>query len=593
MTAPVSARVRGLRTRPRTVLGASLGDCVHVAGLLNFLRLAEQEGYVTTYLGPAVSVAGLVEAIRNRRPGLVAISYRLSPEAAAPLFRKLAGALRETGLAGQRFVLGGTDPVCRVGEESGLFEAVFGGSSTAGEVRAYLRGEPGDRGTGTGAAVGAAVAPAAAVAGGDTLVDRITRSHPVPLLRHHYGRPTLAETVAGVREIALAGVLDVVSLGPDQNAQEFFFRPELMDPAQDGAGGVPVRSPDDFRALYEASRCGNYPLLRCYSGTQDTLEFAALLQDTIRNAWCAVPLFWYNVLDGRSRRLPRESIAEAQAVMRWHARRGIPVEVNEAHHWSLRAAPDAVAVAAAYLAAYNARAAGVGDYVAQFMFNTPPGTSPAMDLAKMLAALELIEGLAGPGFRVWRQVRAGLSSFPAEPHLAMGHLASSTTVQMALRPHIVHVVGYTEADHAAMAEEVIASCRIARGAIDNALAGLPEFTTDPRIEERRAELVAEARLIIDAIRAIGANSGEARDSGRTAGDGSSTGDGPSAGDPLTDPAVLARAVEVGILDAPHLVGNPHAAGRVVTAMVEGSCRAVDSETGMAISEEERLRRLVR
>ena len=39
----------------------------------------------------------------------------------------------------------------------------------------------------------------------------------------------------------------------------------------------------------------------------------------------------------------------------------------------------------AYLSAYNARAFGVRDYIAQMMFNSPPGLSDAMDLAKMLA----------------------------------------------------------------------------------------------------------------------------------------------------------------------------------------------------------------
>ncbi len=47
------------------------------------------------------------------------------------------------------------------------------------------------------------------------------------------------------------------------------------------------------------------------------------------------------------------------------------------------------------LAAYNARAFGVQDYIAQLMFNSPPGLSDAMDLAKMLAILDLIEPLAG------------------------------------------------------------------------------------------------------------------------------------------------------------------------------------------------------
>ncbi len=79
-----------------------------------------------------------------------------------------------------------------------------------------------------------------------------------------------------------------------------------------------------------------------------------------------------------------ESIAENQSVMKWHAERNIPVEVNESHHWSLRYSPDSIAVAAAFIAAYNAKMMGVKVYISQYMFNTPPETSFTMDLAKML-----------------------------------------------------------------------------------------------------------------------------------------------------------------------------------------------------------------
>ena len=66
--------------------------------------------------------------------------------------------------------------------------------------------------------------------------------------------PLLEETIRGVGEIAEARALDVLSIAPDQNAQEFFFRPESMRPELDGAGGVMVRSPDDFRMIFKATR---------------------------------------------------------------------------------------------------------------------------------------------------------------------------------------------------------------------------------------------------------------------------------------------------------------------------------------------------
>ena len=47
----------------------------------------------------------------------------------------------------------------------------------------------------------------------------------------------------------------------------------------------------------------------------------------------------------------------------------------------MRDAPDVVFVVSAYLAAYQAKAFGVGDYIAHFMFNSPPGIADAMAMA--------------------------------------------------------------------------------------------------------------------------------------------------------------------------------------------------------------------
>ena len=74
---------------------------------------------------------------------------------------------------------------------------------------------------------------------------------------------------------------------------------------------------------------------------------------------------------------------------------------------------------------------------------------------------QLIEPLAEDGnFRIYRQTRIGLLSHPLDPEAARGHLAAATYLQMALNPHIVHVVGHTEAHHAATAEDVIAACKV-------------------------------------------------------------------------------------------------------------------------------------
>ncbi len=156
-------------------------------------------------------------------------------------------------------------------------------------------------------------------------------------------------------------------------------------------------------------------------------------------------------MDGRGPWDLEGSIREHQEVMRWYGEHNIPVELNEPHHWGMRDAPDVVFIVSAYLAAYQAKAFGVGDYIAQFMFNSPPGLSDAMDLAKMLAILEMIEPLASNDFRIWKQTRTGLLSYPLDLAAARAHLAASIYVQMALKPDIIHIVGHTEADHAATA----------------------------------------------------------------------------------------------------------------------------------------------
>jgi hypothetical protein len=381
----------------------------------------------------------------------------------------------------------------------------------------------------------------------------------------------LDDTLRGIEKIAAARALDVVSLGTDQDAQENFFRPERQDPRRRGAGGVPVRSAEDFRALYAASRTGNFPLLRTYSGTADFERLAEMFVDTINIAWCAIPLFWFNAMDGRGPWDLQGSIREHQRVMAWYGARGIPVELNEPHHWGMRDAADVVFVAAAYLSAYNARAFGVKDYIAQLMFNSPPGHTDAMDLAKMIAVLELIGPLAGPGFRIWRQTRTGLLSYPLDQSAARGHLASSVYLQMALKPHIVHVVGHTEADHAATADDVIEACGMARRAIDNAMRGMPDMTQDRAVRARAALLKAEAQITLGGIRTIADM---------------------SVADPLTDPATLAQAVKIGLLDAPQLRNNPYAAGQWQTRIVDGGCVFID-EDGALINEVMRTRRVLR
>ncbi len=537
--------------KKRLILGGALGNCVHIGGLHHFLKIAEPEGYKTISLGPAVSVSKFVNAIQRLKPDVTAVSYRLTPEVGAELFEEFKKALNDSGLKNIKMIFGGTPPVAERAEESGLFEKVFNGAESLNDIIEYLRGSSGEKIK--------EIYP-------DNLCGRIALKYPYPLLRHHFGRPTMKETLEGVRIIAESGVLDILSIGTDQNAQEHLFNPENMLDFLNGAGGVPVRSSKDLSDIYAVSRCGNYPLLRCYSGTNNLLKWAEMSVETINNAWAAIPLTWYSVMDGRSKRGLKEAISENQSVMKWYAEKGIPVEVNESHQWSLRDAHDSLAVTMSYLAAYNAKKMGVKNYVSQYMFNTPPGTTPQMDIAKMLAKNEMIETLKDISFDFFREVRAGISHFSGNPYKAKGQVAASAVISLALKPHILHVVGFSEGDHAAYPEELIESCNIIHGVLYDCLDGMIDVEKDTSIIKRKEYLVNEAKELLEAIKKYGEGKDE---------------------DPLSSPEIISGAIKCGILDAPHFSGNEHLCGKIMTKLTEGSWNAISKESGEVIQEKER------
>ncbi|MGB9697092.1 MAG: methionine synthase [Ignavibacteria bacterium] len=540
----------------KLILGCALGNCVHIGGLNHFLSIAEEEGFRTYSLGPAVKVSRLVLEVEKLQPAIVAISYRLTPSVAETLFDELIKEVKKRSINNIKFIFGGTPSVAKVAGKKSFFEKVFDGTESIDSIREYLRGT-------TGKDVSQTYP--------QTLVERIRNRYPLPILRHHFGRPSLRETIEGVKKIAEAKVLDVISLGTDQNAQEFFFKPERMRKELDGAGGVPVRTPEDLKRIYEESRTGNFPLMRCYSGTNDLMKWAKMSIETINNAWAAIPLTWYSVMDKRSERLLKEAISENQRVMKYYAERRIPVEVNESHQWSLRDAHDSLAVAMAYIAAYNAKKVGVKHYVSQYMFNTPPGTSPRMDLAKMKAKDEMINRLSSNDFEVFREVRAGIAHFSPNPEIAKGQLAASAMVSLWLKPHILHVVAYCEGDHAVYPEELIESCNIVYGVIKNVARDLPDIKDDKLIINRKNELISEAETLIEAIVKLGDGRAE---------------------DPLTDAGVLADAIKIGILDTPHFRGNEHLCGNIKTNLINGAWYAIDPETGEILSEEKRLKQII-
>ena len=539
------------------ILGATMGKCVHVAGIQSFLRTAKSLGNDVRFLGTSVPNRQLVDKIIEWDPDMVVLSYRLNPRSAEGLMEDLRDEIgRDRGWKRRRWLFGGTPPVAEVAMRSDIFEKAFVGGEPPEQIITVLEGKDIEK-------------PMKSV--GNDLMTRIQNSYPYPLIRHHFGMPSLEDTMKGAGRLAEEGAVDILSIAPDQNAQESFFRSDEMREELDGAGGVPLRNIEDLRRMFSVTRRGNYPLLRCYSGTRDLLRWAQMLHETIDNAWGAIPLAWYSELDGRSERSLVEAMEENQAVIAWHASRGIPVEVTDSHQWSLRSSGDTIELAVAYLCAYNAKSLGVREYICQFMFETPRGMSPTMDKAKMLAKLELVSTLEDEDFHIIRMVRSGLNSLSIRPNVAKGQLAVSVYNAMVLKPHIVHVVGYSEAQDVATPDVIIESCDIVRGVVERALkdTSMPEH--DPRMINRKKYLISEARYLLQVIKKVGLRISD---------------------DPYPSPEVMEEIIRLGILDAPDLKGSKVAKGRLVTAIIDGGCDAVDERTGKPPSERQRLTEFV-
>jgi len=202
------------------------------------------------------------------------------------------------------------------------------------------------------------------------------------------------------------------------------------------------------------------------------------------------------------------------------------------------------------------------------MLNTPPNLSPKMDIAKSLARMELVESLEDENFKTYRMIRTGLLSYPSDPYQAMGQLVSSMFYGSYLKPHIIHVVAYTEAIKRATSKEILESVKMVKKAYLLAETGLPDFIQDKDIRNRVDEIKDESLYLIEKIKEIGKDKK----------------------DPLIDPETLYNAVKLGILDAPGLTGFSVAKGEIRCEVINGANYAVD-ENGKILKEKDRLKML--
>jgi uncharacterized protein (TIGR01319 family) len=516
----------GSMGKKRRVMAGSIGDCVHSLGVETFAEWMEdrREGFMAVKLGPAVPIQDVINKIREARPEIVAISMRLGDLHVDTLISEFIVKAAEhhllPGESGIRYAFGGLRPAAnlvramtglQVQEDKfstpddrhfdleeiaenyadieafqGFFDLIVDDFITMEELEAFAQGTT-------------VVERAEKVQWADTLLERVQQVRQLenrPIIRAHIGiaADSIEPTVRGVEMLADAECLEIVSLAPDQPAQEYlakFVRGE-EDPEKylKGQGGVPIRTREDLRRLKEATQRGNHPMTRIYSGTDELVELAKLFEGSFRMPFPAVPMFFYNELDGRGPISIRDSFDEHFEVMRWWAGQDKAVEINDPHQWQLRNSTDDLLVADHVIAGVVALKMGIRHYVMQMMYDLPPGTSGLNDLAKFQGAYELMEPLERHfDFHIIKETRGGLSDFPPNLDKAKGHLAVSTYWQMYLEPDIVHVVSYSEAHHEAKAQDVIESCDIVKQVFEDFYRDdRPDVWADPRLVTRRRRL---------------------------------------------------------------------------------------------------------
>jgi hypothetical protein len=614
----------------RACVLATLGDDPHTQGLFRVARIAQKAGLSAHVLPPGSPLEAILRRVDQDDPQWLGFSYRLSPEVAVKEFRRClhrlasAGLLRRPGGEARRVAVAGLPESMRAVDalRAELPCEVWTMPQDTDLMRGCARvleffGVP----EGLRADVLAELRPefypprfpeldalAKEVAGDDdyrnepplavpseaarrSYVARI-REMEMPLLRTHFGvpAPTIAPTVRGIEELSEARVVDEISLGSSDLSQRHFGDPVAFV-GRKNDGGVPYSTFDHLVEMFEASRRGNHPGMKPYAHVVGLVPFVdtCFRAGMLTGSHQAVPLFWFNELDGRGPTSVRESIREHQATVRELAKRGIPVEMNDPNHFSSRWAHDAIIVSDYALITAVMLANGVRDLILQLQFNKPRETSDHGDLAKMLAGLDLAqEMVAGrPGAQLWRETRTGIDSFDPDLDAARHQLARSTFLQLLVDPHAIHLVSYCEAVHVAGVTDVIDSSKLVRRCVRLFRLHAPDLLKlrqHPLVAERRAHLVSEARTTLRHVAALD-RCGLPRLSAPLA----------SLVRRLADPDVLLRALETGVMAAPGIFHKGYAAARaVVTAPVShGFIECLDPQTGAVLPEAERLARLGR
>lgn len=605
--------------RNRFFVATSLANDPHTEGMHNASKIAALDGIGSFILPPSLDYQAFYDAIDKYQPRYIGLSYRQNEDVAVHELFKVLNYFRETGLVKKsddvKIIFAGlpktiqilqdkandlplpvylckASPIVleRVTETVDYFEIVHDREKIIAQVHEEL--EP------KGIEIFNQLADEA-VRGDDykneppldipsipAMNDYITRikESKFPVLRSHFGipAPDIKPTVEGIRELANARVLDEVSLGSSDLSQRYFGHPEMFDKLKND-GGVPYKTYQDLVSIYQASRYGNFPGVKPYCHVVDLVNFVHQCLDAgmLKGVHQAVPLYWFNELDGRGPAEVRPNIREHFAAVRELAKCGIPVEMNDPNQWSSRWAHDTIIVTSYALISAVMTMCGVQNMVLQMQFNKPKETGDYADLAKMSAGLEMArlisKGRPNPA-PIFRETRTGIESLSADMTRAKWQLARSTFLQMCMDPHIIHIVSYCEANYAARPADIIDSSRLIRRAVrifrENKEDVMKEVDS-PIVKERKEYLMKESGYLLNEIAKLHPAYKPV---------------------PLTamaqylgDEDVIASSIEKKLMSAPGIVNEKYRGDFITKPMKYGMINVVDDYTHpRVITERERL-----
>ncbi len=605
--------------RNRFFVATSLANDPHTEGMHNASKIASFDGIGSEILPPSLDYRPFYEAIAEKRPQYIGLSYRQNEQVAVQELFKILNYFVETGLVkaedGVKIIFAGLPKtiqilegkrselpidiyLCqassnvreRVSETVDFFEIKHDRERIIQQVCEEL--EP------VGIKLFDQLAdeavcgerykdePPLCVPSVEAINDYVTRikESEYPVLRSHFGIPSadIYPTVEGIKELADARVIDEVSLGSSDLSQRYFGHPEMFERLKND-GGVPYKDYSDLVALYQASRRGNFPGVKPYCHVTDLVKFVRQCLDAgmLRGAHQAVPLYWFNELDGRGPSTVRESVKEHFAAVRALAKEGIPVEMNDPNQWSSRWAHDTIIVTSYALISAVMTMCGVDNMVLQMQFNKPKETGDYADLAKMTAGLEMARRISMGRLKpaqIFRETRTGIESLSADMEKSRWQLARSTFLQMCVDPHIIHIVSYCEANYAARPADIIDSSKLIRRAVrlfrENREDIMKEVEV-PLVQERRAYLIQESSYLLNEIAKLNPKYQPC---------------------PLEriaqyvgDEDVIATSIEKKMMTAPGIVNNKYKGDFFTKPLKYGMINLVESyESACVVSERERL-----